>query len=360
MPSFISSSDRSMSRDRHTKVIFLGLMSGLFLIGATENYIRFKGGEPDVRDTAELWASQRARVSSIGDDALILVGSSRIQLDLDLDTLATSTGKRPVQLAIDGSPFIDVLENLANDRNLAGTVLVSTTLPKLAGGGNAQREKKWINIYEKEYKNLWFPQKEQILKAKLQSVSALYANILPLDKLVPRLLASEKLQNIYLKTQPSRERNADYSLVKMPDFYLQRVERNLGYPLPAEAYESYESYQRTVIRIANENYKEFNADPLRFNRVKSAIKKLQQRDVIVVIARFPMSGLVEGISDIRFPKDIWDKVISDLDVISIDCRDYAQLAYQLPDGSHLDITQKPDFTHKFSEILMQEINPDHS
>ena len=360
MPSFISSSDRSMSRDRQTKVILLGLVSGLLLIAAAENYIRFKGGESDVRDTAELWASQRARASSIGDNALILVGSSRIQLDLDLDILAASTGKRPVQLAIDGSPFIDVLENLANDRNLAGTVLVSTTLPKLAAGGNTQRVKKWINIYEKEYKNLWFPQKEQILKAKLQSVSALYANILPLDKLVPRLLEPEKLAKIYLKTLPSRERNADYSLVKMPDFYLQRVGRNLGYPLPSEAYESYESYQSSVIRIAMENHKEFNTDPRRFNRINSAIKKLQKRGVVVVVARLPMSGLVEDIADIRFPKDLWDKVVSDLDVISIDYRDYAQLAYQLPDGSHLDITQKPDFTHKFSEVLMQEINPDHS
>ena len=354
MPSFISSSDRSMSRDRQTKVILLGLMSGLFLIAATENYIRFKGGEPDVRDTAELWASQRARASSIGDDALILVGSSRIQLDLDLDTLATSTGKRPVQLAIDGSPYMDVLENLANDRNLTGTVLVSTTLPKLATGNKTQRVKKWINIYEKEYKNLWFPQKEQMLKAKLQSVSALYANILPLDKLVPRLLESEKLQKTYLKTLPSRERNADYSLVKMPDFYLQRAERNLGYPLPAQAYESYEDFQSSVIRIAKENYKEFNTDPRRFNRIKSAIKKLQQRGVVVVIARFPLSGLVEDISDIRLPKDLWDKVISDLDVISIDYRDYPQLAYQLPDGSHLDITQKAEFTQRFADILLQQ------
>ena len=359
MPSFISSSDRSMSRDSQTKIILLGMMSGLLLIVVTENFIRFKGGEPDVRDTAELWASQRARASSIGDDALLLVGSSRIQLDLDLDILATSTGKRPVQLAIDGSPFIDVLENLANDRNLAGTVLVSTTLPKLAAVGNAQRVKKWINIYEKEYKNLWFPQKEQILKAKLQSVSALYANILPLDKFVPRLMESENLAKIYLKTLPSRERNADYSLVKMPDFYLRRVERNLGYPIPLDAYDSYDNYKDSVIKIAKEKYTEFNTDPRQFYRINSAIKKLQKRGVVVVIARFPMSGLVEDIYDIRLPKDLWDKVVSDLDVISIDYRDYAQLAYQLPDGSHLDITQKPDFTYKFSKILMQEINPDH-
>ena len=149
MPSYTFSFDPDLTSDKHIKAILLGVLIGTLLILATENLIRFKGGAPDVRDTPELWASQRARASSLGEDALILVGSSKIQLDLDLGILAKATGLKPVQLAIDGSPYLEVLENLANDKSVTGTVLISTTLRKLFSGSNAMRVNKWIDVYDK-------------------------------------------------------------------------------------------------------------------------------------------------------------------------------------------------------------------
>lgn len=359
MPSSTSSFDPEMASDKQTKAILLGLLFGMLLILAVENLIRIKGGEANVRDTAELWASQRARASSIGDDALILVGSSRIQLGLDLGVLAKTTGMIPVQLAIDGSPNLEVLENLANDKSITGTILVSTSLRLLFPIKNSMRVNKWIGVYEDKYRNLWFPEKEQLIKAKLQSVSALYANIVPLEVLIPLLFDSNKnLRKFYLKTSPNRERDADYSLVEMPDFYMRRVVRKLGYPLPAEAYNSYDSFQDSVISIAKGNYSEFNTDPKRSRRIKSAIEKFKNRGVEVIITRLPLSGLVESISDIRYPRALWDKVVSDLEVRVIDYRDYPELAYQLPDGSHLDITQKAEFTDRFASILLQNDIPE--
>ncbi len=354
MPSSTFSFDPDLTSEKHIKAILLGLLTGILLILAAENLIRFKGGEPDVRDTPELWASQRARASSIGDDALILVGSSRIQLDLDLDILAKAPGLKPVQLAIEGRPYLEVLENLAKDKSVTGTVLISTTLRKLFPGINAIRVNRWIAVYQDEYRNLWSPEKEQLIKAKLQSVSALYANMIPLEELIPLLFNNKKkLREIYLKTLPSRERNADFSLVKMPDFYLRRVQRNLGHPLPADAFISHDTFRDTVIRLTKENYSEFNTDPKKLRRIKAAIEKLKKRGVEVILARFPSSGLVETISDIRYPKQLWDKLVSDLGVRVIDYRDYPKLGYQLPDGSHLDKTQKPQFTRDFARILLQ-------
>jgi hypothetical protein len=353
MPLSTFNSNPEMTSGKHTKAILFGLLMGMFLILIAENFLRFKGGEPGVRDTAELWASQRHRASSIGDDALILVGSSRVQLGLDLGVLAKETGMTPIQLAIDGSPNLEVIENLANDETVTGTVLISTSLRLLFPTNNAIRINQWIDVYEKKYRKLWHPEKEQLLKAKLQSVSALYANIIPLDALVPLLFnEKKKLRNVYLKTLPSRERNADYSLVDMPGFYIRRVERKLFHPLPAEAYKSYDSFQESVISVTKEKNSAFNADPKRLQRIKSALRKLKNRNVEVIISRFPLSGLVESISDIRYPKELWDMVVSDLGVRIIDYRDYPELAYQLPDGAHLDITQKSEFTHRFARILL--------
>lgn len=355
MPSSTFSFDTAMSDEKHIKAILLGMLIGLLLILAVENLVRLKGGRPDVRDTPELWASQRARASAIGADALILVGSSRIQLDLDLDILARNTGLEPVQLAIDGSPYLEVLENLAEDDTVTGTVLISTTLRKLFPSINAMRVNNWIAVYEGKYRNLWFPEKEQLIKAGLQSMSALYANILPLDELLPLLLDDSKTTgDVYLKTFPSRERTADFSLVKMPDFYLRRVQRELGQRLPAEAYASHDSFRDAVIRMTKENYSIFNADTKKLQRVRTAMDKLKSRGVDVILVRFPVSGLVESISDIRYPQLLWDKVVSDLGVRLIDYKDYPKLAYQLPDGSHLDKTQKSQFTLDFANILMKD------
>jgi len=357
MPSSTFSFDPDVISGRHTRVILFGLLMGMFLVLITENVIRYRGGEADVRDTAELWASQRARASNIGKDALILVGSSRIQLDLNLDILAKATGLKPVQLAIDGSPYLEVLENLANDKSVIGTVLISTTLRKLSPGIDAIRVNKWLDVYEKKYRNLWYPKREQRLKAWLQSVSALYANITPLEKLIPLIFDNKKkLGEIYLKTLPSRERNADYSLVDMPGFYIRRVERDLGYPLPEEAYASPGSFRDSVIRVTKENYIEYKTDPKKLRRIKAAIGKLKSRGLEVIITRFPSSGLVESISDIRHPRQLWDKVVSGLGVRFIDYKDYPELVYQLPDGSHLDKTQKPQFTRDFTRILLQKVD----
>lgn len=355
MPLSTFSFDPDMASEKHIKSILFGMLIGIFLILLAENLLRFKGAMPDVRDTPELWASQRARASSFGDDALILVGSSRIQLDLDLDVLAKATGMKPVQLAIDGSPYLEVLENLSRDKSITGTVLISTTLLKLLPGIDASRVNKWIGIYENKYRNLWYPAKEQLLKAKMQSVSALYANLIPLEVLIPLLFNDKKkLRNIFLKTWPDRERDADFSLVKMPEYYMRRVERELGHPLPEEAYISYDSFQDSVISITKEYYSEFNVDTKRFRRIKAAIARLKKRGAEVIIVRFPLSGLIESISDIRYPKPLWDKAVSGLGVRIIDYRDYPELAYQLPDGSHLDKTQKSEFTHRFTRVLLQE------
>jgi hypothetical protein len=356
MPSSISSFDPGEISSRNARLILLGLLAGILMILAAENLIRIKGGEPNVKDTAELWASERARASALGNQALILVGSSQIQLDTDLEVLAETTGLKPVQLAIDGSPYLDVLENLASDPDIVGTILISTTLPKLSPGENSVRVNKWINTYETKFRGLWSPFIEQFLKSRLQYHSALYANLLPVDELIERLISKAELRKVFLTTYPSRERDADYSLVKMPDYYFKRVERSLGHAVPRLAYASYEAYSDAVVRIARENHRKYNTNPEKYRRIKQAINTLQQRGVQVIISRFPQSGLVEAITEIRYPESLWENVVKDFGVRVIDYRDYPQLQFQLPDGSHLDKTQKKEFTSKFSRILVSNMN----
>lgn len=354
MPLSTSNFRRAIPSNYKTKHLVLGLLVGLLLILATENMIRMAGGFPDVRDTRELWASHRARASALGRDAIIILGSSRIQLGIDLKGLERFSSKKAVQLAIDGSSYLDILDHLAEDQSVRGTILISSNLQKLYSNTRNERSRNWIKFYDQKYRNLWSPKLEQGLKASVQSISALYANIIPIESLAPILLNNARIRDPYLKTLPSRERNANYSKVKMPDFYINRVKRNLGYALPPKRYKSHDEFAHDVIRIALEHHKEREYKLENFVQLEMSLVKLKSRGIKVVIIHFPLSGLVETINEIRYPKKKWDEVTSRLSATFIDYRDYPQLRYQLADGSHLDYRQKSDFTKRLATILMEK------
>ncbi len=65
------------------------------------------------------------RAAALGDAAVILVGTSQMQMGIDLPTMQRYSRDTPVQLAISASPFMPVFENLANDPRITGTVIVS-------------------------------------------------------------------------------------------------------------------------------------------------------------------------------------------------------------------------------------------
>ena len=53
-----------------------------------EWFVRARGlGDVAVANTAELWVRERERAAALGSDALVLVGASRMQGGIDLETL---------------------------------------------------------------------------------------------------------------------------------------------------------------------------------------------------------------------------------------------------------------------------------
>src|SRR5688500_204143 len=67
------------------------------LVVAWELYARSTGYEPTLNDTPDLWAEARG---SVQPDSVVLVGTSRMLFDLDLDVLEEGLRQRPKQLAI--------------------------------------------------------------------------------------------------------------------------------------------------------------------------------------------------------------------------------------------------------------------
>src|SRR4051794_22136442 len=77
-----------------------------------EFYLRNKGIKIAYDDGPPLWSDKRAMVYEPADKATVFIGSSRIKFDLDIDTWERETGTKAIQLAVEGSTPIFVLENL--------------------------------------------------------------------------------------------------------------------------------------------------------------------------------------------------------------------------------------------------------
>lgn len=356
MPSYTSSFSRKLPNDNLAKKIMLSIIVGVLMVLFLENIVRFKGLEPNVRDNSGLWSSHRGLASDLGEKAIIIVGGSRSQLGLDLDVIDNELDKVTVQLSIDGSPFLEVLENLAEDYNIRGEIWISAHLENMVPREEHSLPVKWIRHYEKNFVGLWQPKIEQRLKASLMSVSALYSSIIPPQIWPEILLGKRKLSPQYLMTFANRERDADYTKVSMPNFYVQRFMRNFGGKLGSKEYASVNKLEEAVVEaVKKEKVREVPSD-LKLSRLVSALQKLSGRGVKVNLINFPKSGAVEKIDDIRYPKQNWDAVAKKISfsplINVIDYRDYSNLDFHCPDGSHIDQSQKSEFTRELIKVLV--------
>jgi hypothetical protein len=78
----------------------------------------------DLDDGDNHWVVERRRVDAGRRDAIVLIGDSRILFDSDLDEWQRVSGRRPLQLALEGTNAGPFLEDLAKDEHFAGLVVV--------------------------------------------------------------------------------------------------------------------------------------------------------------------------------------------------------------------------------------------
>lgn len=346
MHSSTSNSSDRLPRQDLKQSFLIGTLIGVLLLTVVELRLRQIGFQPTVQDSKELWATERSKAVLLGKQALILVGDSRMQLDVDLDVLAATTGLTPVQLAIDGSEFLPVLADLAADESITGTVLVSGDVWKLVEKQHTDRANEWIDFYHREYQALVAPKLETLLKSQVQQWSALYASGMPASDLLIRLITPGKVRPLYLSTKPNRQRDADYQLVEQPMFYIQRVLRNLGQTVDLAKVASQADFERLVIDALQQSAPTHYA-PEQFFYVNRLTDRILDRGGKIAFINFPMTGLIFAIDEHRSPRQFgWDVFAAHSRAITFNSQDYPALNFALPDGSHLDVRDKQAFTEQ--------------
>jgi hypothetical protein len=100
--------------------VAVALVAGVAAIEVNARYtVGLHAGDLDNSEVA--WTNEKLRAA--GAPAAI-VGDSRILFDTDLDRFEALTGVRPIQLAIHGTSALTLLENMADDADFKGLLIV--------------------------------------------------------------------------------------------------------------------------------------------------------------------------------------------------------------------------------------------
>ncbi|HEX4300363.1 MAG TPA: hypothetical protein VH327_05785 [Gammaproteobacteria bacterium] len=351
-----SSVQHRLQRLRWHAVLGGGLAIFAAFVGSMELRLAARGFQASVIDSPRLWAHERERVDALGDRALIVVGGSRALLDLDLPALRRLTGLEPVQLAVDGSSFVPVLKGLAADPQVKGTVLVDLAENILTVPA------KWDSAYEFEAaydrgraaEGLPdFSRSEAYLTDWLHGWLRSYADgTRPLTALRLRILDKAPTPQ-YLHMLPDRGILADYSRVSQPDFYYQRVIRNLGEAVPLAGRSSLDIERDFASRIASLPPFDDGLFLRSLPAMADMTRTLQSQGARVIYVVFPTSGYVRLIDDKRFPRPLfWDRFTAAVRAPALNFEDVPALrGFYCPDGSHLDVRMRVRFTTALVQAL---------
>lgn len=361
MPSSTSSSDIYLTRrdvpgGAWLRPFAVGFLVFCLAVSMLEGVLAMRGFKPTVVDSPERWSHERERASELGHEGIILIGASRAQLDVDLPTLASESGRPVMQLAIDGNSYVPVLRDLAEDDRVTGTIVVEYQDGAMRGAFPEDRATEYVENARRtrqRHTHIDFSASESALGDVRQSVMRSYADGAgPWAALQRRVMVPTAMPQ-YLVTLPSRQREANYSLVPMPDFYFQRVMRNAGIrttPVASSPKVLNDELEAQISELHGLDAPEFSEHA---TNVAAMVRRIEARGGTVIFVMFPRSGLVWAADDRRFPRSLyWDRFMTLTGAHGLHFKDVPALnAFWCPDGSHLDVRDQVKFTHALADTM---------
>jgi hypothetical protein len=336
MSSFISNSSDRLPHGHWARTWLLAGVLIVLCSGAWEIFWRMAGFKPMVSDSAGLWAIERRKVKGFDPQQVVLIGASRINVDVDLDVFAKYlNGNKPLQLSILQSSFAPVLENLADDTSFNGIVICEgNEYLLLLEHKNLSR---LSNEYVTFFKNLRLVDiVDQYLDMGLQKALVLFLPELNPLNLV-RDVGQLKWPVQHVFTGEDRSRKVDYSLIDIQEYRKNVIKSQIGY------YPPFDDIDKTFI--------------LNIQQIENSIIKIQKRGGRVIIVRFPTSGPVLKIDKRYMPREkYWDYWAAHTSAVVIHFEDYPSLnRFQCADYIHLAYRDSPVFTRELAIIIKEKI-----
>ncbi len=317
-------------------------------VASYELYLRNKGITIDYDDGGPLWSDKRAMVYEPSDKAIVFIGSSRIKYDLDQPTWKSLTAVHPIQLAIEGSCPRPVLEDLANDPDFKGNLVVDVTEILFFSMAPPNLEAAMTNAK-------YFHDRTPAQRASFELNKVLESQFVFLNKDYFSLNAN--LNQLELQSRPGvfmmplfplnfskltfdRQNYMNDSFLNSPE-EINQVKGNwvffakmskMAPPTPPAAYESI------------------------FKAVKEQVNRIKARGGNVIFVRTPSSGPYLQGENMAFPRNkFWDRLLKETNCAGIHFMDYPTLNhFECPELSHLSLSDSKIFTKELYRLLSQQ------
>jgi hypothetical protein len=316
-------------------------------IGAWELYWRSQGYHPTLNDEKALWSKSRTSLEGASKDDVVIIGSSRVYFDIQVETWKNETGKRPIQLASTGSSPLPAFHDIVNNTNFNGTIIVgvtpgllfSTTSPKAFPWERAQSK---VDFYaDRTYAQRLNFQLSVPLQRNLVFMSAdeeEWADDIDLKSLLKNVIIGNR------STEPSPPPFYNFGDVSIP--------RNMKM-MPRTVTDT--AFAHSITKVWH-FFGKGSPPPDKSSTMAfflEDLKKYKARKGNVILVRCPSSGGVRMGENHALPRaDFWDDLVKQAKVKSYHFEDYEQLKHLIcPEESHLSAEDAQYFTTELVKIM---------
>ena len=322
--------------------LLLAVLLSLVALAAWDLHLRSLGLEAgDIGDGKSHWAEERRKIDRADPDAIAIIGASRILFDTDLDLFEARTGLRPVQLALPGTNARPFLEDLAQDPDFAGLVIVGMTEVSFF------REGSGLFGGAMEYYRSQSPAQRvgHALYVTLSRRLAFIDDDYGLDTLLRRTRMPERagIEGPYADV---------WKLSVASDDRQTRMWHRI----------ETDPYLRDHARHA---WNDFEGDPITTETVDSVIEstrrdmaRIRARGGEVIFVRPPSAGPVLANEKLRAPRSrVWDRLIEETSAVGIHFEDHPEMQnMNLPEWSHLAAGDARAFTEAYVDVMMERVS----
>ena len=329
----------------------------LLLLATTawELHVRGEGYAPCRNDSSDLWARTRAEVSD-DPNQLVVIGSSRILFDLDLQTCLDSLAVTSVvQLAMPGTSPLQLLEDLATEEDFQGTLLLGATpgLWFVPEGSPVERARQAVGRYRN-----WSPSQRAGLEIA-EELQTRLAFINAEDLTLPVMLGAVSVPNRpgaavnlpprtppYFAWPDARRQNRMWEKCDFDTPLATRIQQiwlPLFTPPPPPPHLTEEEFGAMMAA---------NSQSI-LDRIAAATATLRARGVRIVWVRPPSSGELRGLERKFGPRaGLWDRMLAVSGSPGIHFEDYPELAgFTCPEWSHLTARDAVLFTRALMPLV---------
>jgi hypothetical protein len=327
--------------------LIIAFTLSIISLGIWEFYWRSQGFYPTFDDNEALWATQRARVEKSNEQDVLLIGSSRVLFDIQLDEWEKETGKRPIQLACVGSSPLPVFHDLVENTDFKGTILVGVT-PGLFFSTTFPQARPWE----------WPQSRVDYYHERTYAQRANHAISIPLQENFAFLSEDKGVDGLNLKELLGKIKVGDRIHDPMPPFHEFgeiAKDRNLKMKEIAVIDTAYANSVKKVWMFFGKGAPPPDKEAT-IAFFLADLKKFKARGGKVILVRCPSSGGVRMGENMGLPRaEFYDDLVSKAQVKSYHFEDYEQFKnLECPEWSHLSATDAQFFTTELVKIMIKD------